>query len=87
MPPVFRPEIRPSQQVDGDPNLKPGMCGWTQSIKTRWDNQNTEYDAFQVTLAQAYHHGLNFDTNYVWASAFDENYQLVLLEPRDLPHA
>ena len=59
--------------VDNDPMLKPGMCGWTNSVQFNGDDQNTEYDAFQVTLAQTYHHGLNFNTNYVWASAFDEN--------------
>jgi hypothetical protein len=49
------------------------MCGWTNNVNARWDNQNTEYDALQVSLIQAYHKGLSFTTNYVWASAFDEN--------------
>ncbi len=60
-------------QVDGDTLLQPGMCGWTSSVNYQGDNQNTEYDALQITLAQQYHKGLNFTTNYVWASAFDEN--------------
>ncbi|MFZ0394562.1 MAG: TonB-dependent receptor [Terracidiphilus sp.] len=62
------------QAADGDTTyLKPGMCGWTNGVNDRWDNQNTEYDAFQATLAEAYHHGLSMTANYVWASAFDEN--------------
>jgi hypothetical protein len=60
-------------QVDGDPLLTPGMCGWTPSIQYNGDDQNTEYDAMQVTLSERYHSGLSFNANYVWASAFDEN--------------
>jgi carboxypeptidase family protein/TonB-dependent receptor-like protein len=62
------------QAADGDTTyLKAGMCGWVPSVSNRWDNQNTEYDALQITLAQSYHKGLSLNTNYVWASAFDEN--------------
>jgi len=60
-------------QVDGDNLLQPGMCGWTQSVQYNGDNQNTEYDALQITLSQQYHKGFSFTTNYVWASAFSEN--------------
>jgi hypothetical protein len=60
-------------QVNGDPLLSPGMCGWTPGVNDRFDNQNTEYDAFQATLNQQYHKGVSFTTNYVWASAFDES--------------
>ncbi len=56
----------------GDVNLKPGMCGWNNSIAYRGDDQNTEFDALQVTLNKAYSHGLNFVTNYQWASAFGD---------------
>lgn len=55
-----------------DPNLQPGMCGWTNGIGYRGDDQNTEFDALQITLNKAYSHGLNFVANYQWASAFDE---------------
>ncbi len=62
------------QAADGDTTyLKAGMCGWVPGVNDRWDNQNTEYDALQVTLNQQYHKGLSFTTNYVWASAFDES--------------
>jgi Carboxypeptidase regulatory-like domain len=61
------------QAIDGDSNLQAGMCGWTSSIQYNGDNQNTEYDSMQFTLSQQYHKGLTLTTNYVWASAFDEN--------------
>ena len=61
------------QAIDGDPLLTAGMCGWTPSIQYNGDDQNTEYDAMQVTLSGRYHRGLAFNANYVWASAFDEN--------------
>jgi Carboxypeptidase regulatory-like domain/TonB dependent receptor len=52
--------------------LPAGDCGWTQGIAYRGDDQNTEFDALQVSLAQAMKHGLTFNANYQWASAFDE---------------
>ena len=58
--------------VDGDPNLQPGMCGWTQGISYYGNDQNTEFDALQVTLAKQYSKGLAVTANYQWASAFDE---------------
>jgi len=56
----------------GDVNLQAGMCGWTNGIGYRGDDQNTEFDALQVTLNKQYSKGLNFVANYQWASAFDE---------------
>jgi Carboxypeptidase regulatory-like domain len=52
--------------------LPTGACGWTQSIAYRADDQNTEFDAMQVTLTQTMKNGLAFTANYQWASAFDE---------------
>jgi hypothetical protein len=62
-----------SQPPYSEPFLQPGMCGWTQSIFYQGDNQNTEYDALQVTLAQTFAKGLAYNVNYSWAAAFDEN--------------
>jgi len=56
----------------GDPNLTAGMCGWTNGIGLRGDDQNTEFDALQVTLAKQMSHGLAVTANYQWASAFSE---------------
>jgi hypothetical protein len=48
------------------------MCGWSQGISYRGDDQNTEFDAAQVTLTQSMKHGFTWTANYQWASAFDE---------------
>ena len=61
------------QTQDGDPNLQAGQCGWTQSISYYGGDQNTEFDALQVTLAQSMWKGLAMNVNYQWASAFDDN--------------
>jgi hypothetical protein len=61
-----------SPKYDNDPNLQPGMCGWTSGITYQGNNQNTEFDALQITLAQTFSKGLAYTVNYQWASAFDE---------------
>jgi outer membrane receptor protein involved in Fe transport len=56
------------------PNLKPGgACGWSQGISYYGDDQNTDFDALQVTLAKQFSKGLAITGNYQWAAAFDEN--------------
>ena len=55
-------------------NLQPGMCGWTNSISNYGNDQNTEFNALQVTLAQSLYKGLATSFNYQWASAWgDQN--------------
>jgi Carboxypeptidase regulatory-like domain/TonB dependent receptor len=60
------------QAADGDPALTTGMCGWTNSIQYNGDDQNTEFDALQITVNQSMWHGLSYGANYQWAAAFDE---------------
>jgi hypothetical protein len=60
------------QANDSDPNIAAGQCGWTSNIAYYGDDQNTEFDALQVTLAQANWKGLSMTTNYQWASAFGD---------------
>lgn len=55
-----------------EPFVTAGMCGWTNSIAYRGSDQNTEFDAMQITLAQQLKNGLAVTGNYQWASAFDE---------------
>ena len=52
--------------------LPAGACGWTQGIAYRGDDQNTDFDALQVTLTQSMKNGLTMTANYEWASAFNE---------------
>lgn len=55
-----------------EPFVASGACGWTNSIQYNGNNQNTEFNAMQVTLAQQFAKGLAYTANYQWASAFDE---------------
>ncbi|WP_449701825.1 TonB-dependent receptor domain-containing protein [Acidicapsa ligni] len=55
--------------------LPAGSCGWSQSIQYDGDDQNTNFNALQVTLAQQQWKGLAVTANYQWASAFDSNSQ------------
>jgi len=55
-----------------EPNVTPGMCGWTSGVNYQGDNQNTEFDALQVTLAQQFTKGIAVTANYQWDAAFDE---------------
>jgi len=56
----------------GNLALPAGSCGWTQGISYYGDDQNTEFDAMQVTLAKTYSKGLAVNVNYQWASAFSD---------------
>jgi hypothetical protein len=58
-----------------DPNiaLPAGACGWSQSVNYLGDDQNTNFNALQITLAQAPWHGLNLNANYQFAIAHDYN--------------
>ncbi|MGB6689469.1 MAG: TonB-dependent receptor [Terracidiphilus sp.] len=62
----------------GDVNLQPGMCGWNANggIAYYGDDENTEFDAMQITLAQTFQKGLAVTGNYQWASAFDDTSNL-----------
>ncbi|HEY1986656.1 MAG TPA: TonB-dependent receptor [Terracidiphilus sp.] len=55
-----------------EPFVTAGMCGWTSGIAYRGDDQNTEFDALQVTVAQQFTKGLAVTANYQWDAAFDE---------------
>ena len=48
-----------------------GPCGWTQSIQYNGDNQNTAYNALQVTLAKTYTRGLSININFAYQHGRD----------------
>jgi hypothetical protein len=54
-----------------DPNLHPGECGWSQHVLNYGDDQNTNFNAIQVTLAQQSWKGLSANFNYQYARAND----------------
>lgn len=62
----------PNYVTPTEPYVQPGMCGWNNGIAYRGDDQNTEYDALQVTFAKQFTKGFSYNANYQWASAFDE---------------
>ncbi len=48
-----------------------GACGWSQDVTYYGDNQDTHYNALQVTLTKTFTRGLSFNVNYAWQRAFD----------------
>lgn len=63
----------PNYVTPAEPMITPGMCGWTQSIGYYGDDQDTEFDALQASLAKQYTRGLSFNIQYAWQRAFDFN--------------
>jgi outer membrane receptor protein involved in Fe transport len=51
--------------------LPPGACGWTQGISYYGDDQDTHYNALQITVAKQMAHGLSFNSAYSWEHAID----------------
>jgi hypothetical protein len=53
-----------------------GPCGWTQGISYYGDNQDTHYNAIQISAAKTYTHGLSANLNYAYqrASNFASGY-------------
>jgi hypothetical protein len=58
-----------------------GACGWSQGISYYGDDQNTHFNALQVTIAQATWHGLNMNGNYQFAHATDSNSSFYTWDP------
>jgi len=46
-----------------------GMCGWSNGVSYYGDNQNTNFNALQVTIADRVGKDLNVNANYQWAVA------------------
>jgi hypothetical protein len=55
--------------------LPAGACGWIPGIGYYGDDQDTHYNALQVTVAKQISHGLSFTSNYAWQRAFNFNSQ------------
>ncbi len=53
----------------------PGSCGWNQGVTFYGDDQDTHYNALQVTLAKQMSHGLSLTGNFAWQRAFNFNSQ------------
>ncbi len=47
------------------------MCGWTQGIQFDGDDQNTNFNALDVTLSKQYGRGLSGNIQYAWQRSFN----------------
>jgi hypothetical protein len=68
--------LQQADNINGtaDTWLTAGQCGWTNGISYYGDDQNTEFDALQITLAKTFAKGLALNANYQWAGAWgDQN--------------
>ncbi len=45
---------------------QPGACGWTNNISYYGDDQDTHFNALQVTVTKQFTKGLSFTSNYAW---------------------
>ncbi len=64
--------------VNGAPvngGVASGGCGWTNGISYYGDDQDTHFNALQVSVAKQFTQGLSFNANYAWQRAFDFNSQ------------
>jgi hypothetical protein len=48
-----------------------GPCGWTQGISYYGDNQDTHYNALQISGAKTYTRGLSINANYAYQRGTD----------------
>ena len=55
--------------------LPAGACGWNNDVTYYGDDQDTHYNALQVTVTKIFTHGISFNANYAWQRAFDFNSQ------------
>jgi len=51
--------------------LPAGSCGWAPGIQFNGDDQDTHFNALQVTLAKQFSKGLSFTSNFAWQQAID----------------
>ena len=50
-----------------------GQCGWTNGISYYGDNQDSHFNALQVTVAKQLSRNLSFTSNYAWQRGIDFN--------------
>jgi len=55
------------------PGIQPGMCGWTNGVSYYGDDQDTEFNALQVSVAKQFTHGLTYNVNYAWQRGYNTN--------------
>jgi outer membrane receptor protein involved in Fe transport len=53
--------------------LPAGSCGWSNSIGFYGDDQDSHYNALQISVAKTLTHGYSLNANYAWQRAYDWN--------------
>ena len=53
--------------------LPAGACGWTNGISYYGNNQDTHFNALQVSIAKTLARGYSLNANYAWQRAFNFN--------------
>jgi outer membrane receptor protein involved in Fe transport len=48
------------------PGLPAGACGWNTSIQYNGDDQDTHFNALDITVAKQLTRGLSFNSSYAW---------------------
>ncbi|MGA7524678.1 MAG: TonB-dependent receptor [Acidobacteriaceae bacterium] len=67
------PSYEAALMAQNEAMITPGMCGWTQGISYRGDDQDTNFNALDITLAKQYTHGLSGNVQYAWQRSFNYN--------------
>ncbi len=57
----------------GGVNAPNGGCGWTNGIQYYGDDQDTHYNAMQVTATKNQSHGYSLNISYAWQKAISES--------------
>lgn len=65
------PTYEANLMAQNEAMITPGMCGWTQGLSYYGDDQDSNFNALQVTLAKQYTHGLQFNVQYAWQRSFN----------------
>ena len=63
----------PNYAVGVNLGVPAGSCGWTNDVSYYGDDQDTHYNALQVTMTKTFTHGVSFNANYAWQRAFNFN--------------
>ncbi len=75
--PVYATQAAEYAAATGQANpltgLPAGSCGWTNGIAYYSDDQDTHYNALQVTVAKTFTHGYSLNASYAWQRAYDWN--------------
>jgi outer membrane receptor protein involved in Fe transport len=57
--------------------VQPGQCGWTNAVKYLGDDQDTHFNALQVTMEKQLTRGLQVNMNYAWQRSYNWNMNYV----------